>query len=108
MRRTHTRTHAQTPLGSVHRVQHISPLVRSRWESGGGGLLYWKRLLQDFVDVRVCDTVVGRHSARRGHAVVAEMPHGDTRHSYRLQLTRSFISNAWRVIRESRLLAQVY
>jgi hypothetical protein len=56
----------------------------------------------------MCDTVVGRHSVRRGHAVVAELPHGDYRHSYRFQLTRSFITNAWRVTRESRLLAQLY
>jgi hypothetical protein len=41
--------------------------------------------------------------------VVAELPGGNSRHSYRLQLTRSFISNAWRLTREALLLlAQLY
>ena len=62
------------------------------------------------MSVRVCETAVavGKHSTRRGHDVVAELPHGNSRHSDRFQLTRSSNSSACRVIRESRLFPQFY
>ena len=108
---TRTHTHTQTNLSAAFTaVQNTSV----HWwgvagKLGVGGFFTGSgccKILSMFV--RVCDTVVGRHSARRGDAVVAELPRGDTRHCYRLQLTRSFISNAWRVTRESWLLAQLY